>query len=128
MFDKYFKCCGWDVRLKSGEYVAYYNDVTGAELKNIIRNGYTADTYGKFVPNKAVAIFAEAIDTDEYKELQVLDFIDRLRLALNIIPKGYNYQIASYVKSNLGIMLIDLTMFQNILVLHWILSFPKILT
>ena len=102
LFDKYFKCCGWDVRLKSGEYVAYYNDVTGAELKNIIRNGYTADTYGKFVPNKAVAIFAEAIDTDEYKELQVLDFIDRLRLALNIIPKGYNYQIASYVKSNLG--------------------------
>ena len=102
LFDKYFKCCGWDVRLKLGEYVAYYNDVTGAELKNIIRNGYTADTYGKFVPNKAVAIFAEAIDTDEYKELQVLDFIDRLRLALNIIPKGYNYQIASYVKSNLG--------------------------
>ena len=102
LFDKYFKCCGWDVRLKSGEYVAYYNDVTGAELKTIIRNGYTADTYGKFVPNKAVAIFAEAIDTDEYKELQVLDFIDRLRLALNIIPKGYSYQIASYVKSNLG--------------------------
>ncbi len=102
LFDKYFKCCGWDARLKSGEYVAYYNDVTGAELKNIIRNGYTADTYGKFVPNKAVAIFAEAIDTDEYKELQVLDFIDRLRLALNIIPKGYSYQIASYVKSNLG--------------------------
>ena len=102
LFDKYFKCCGWDVRLKSGDYVAYYNDVTGAELKNIIRNGYTADTYGKFVPNKAVAIFAEAIDTDEYKELQVLDFIDRLRLALNIIPKGYSYQIASYVKSNLG--------------------------
>ncbi|WP_257210273.1 calcium-binding protein [Aggregatibacter actinomycetemcomitans] len=102
LFDKYFRCCGWDVRLKSGKYVAYYNDFTGAELKAIIRNGYTADTYGKFVPNKAVAIFAEAIDIDEYKEIQVLDFIDRLHLALNIVPEGYSYKIASYVRSNLG--------------------------
>ena len=103
LFDKYFKCCGWDVRLKSGEYVAYYNDVTGAELKkHKLGMDIQRIHMEKFVPNKAVAIFAEAIDTDEYKELQVLDFIDRLRLALNIIPKGYNYQIASYVKSNLG--------------------------
>ncbi|WP_256843190.1 hypothetical protein, partial [Rodentibacter pneumotropicus] len=91
LFDKYFKCCGWDVHLKSGKYVAYYNNSTGAELKALIRNGYSAETYGKFIPNKAVAIFAEAISTDEYKELQIIDFIDRLRLALNILPKGYNY-------------------------------------
>ncbi|THA05191.1 calcium-binding protein [Rodentibacter pneumotropicus] len=102
LFDKYFKCCGWDVHLKSGKYVAYYNNSTGAELKALIRNGYSAETYGKFIPNKAVAIFAEAISTDEYKELQIIDFIDRLRLALNILPKGYNYKIGSYVRSNLG--------------------------
>ncbi|WP_239396981.1 hypothetical protein [Aggregatibacter aphrophilus] len=103
LFDKYFKCCGWDVDYVNNKYIAYYNGMTGTRLKQFLRNECSVDNYGKVVPNKAVAIFAEAVIVEEYQDLQIEDFIDRLNnKALVKKPKGYSYQIVNYVKSNLG--------------------------
>ncbi|WP_238327361.1 hypothetical protein, partial [Rodentibacter pneumotropicus] len=103
LFNKYFKCCGWDVNNVNNKYIAYYNGMTGSRLKQFLREGYSVDNYTKFVPSKAVAIFAEAVIIEEYQDLQIEDFIDRLNnKALVKKPKGYNYQISKYVKSNLG--------------------------
>ena len=103
LFDKYFKCCGWDVDYVNNKYIAYYNGMTGTRLKQFLRNECSVDNYGKVVPNKAVAIFAEAVIVEEYQDLQIEDFIDRLNNeALVKKPKGYSYQIVNYVKSNLG--------------------------
>ncbi|MCF6190293.1 MAG: hypothetical protein L3J51_07435 [Cocleimonas sp.] len=103
MFQKYFKCCGWDVRKVSNKYTAYYKNKTGKELKAIIRKGFTSSTYGKKIKSPATAAFIEAISSGEYQDLQVHDFIDRLNnIVLKITPKDYSYKISSYVNSNLG--------------------------
>ncbi|WGE43120.1 hypothetical protein [Actinobacillus equuli] len=103
LFDKYFKCCGWDVDNVNNKYIAYYNGMTGLKLKQFLREGCSAESYGKVVPNKALAIFAEVVIIEEYQDLQVEDFVDRLNnKALAKKPNGYSYQISSYIKSNLG--------------------------
>jgi len=103
LFQKYFKCCGWDVVKVSNKYTAYYKNKTGKDLKTIIRKGFTASSYGKKVESPASASFIEAIVSDEYQDLQVLDFIDRLNnKALKVTPTGYSNKISSFIVSNLG--------------------------
>ena len=103
LFQKYFKCCGWDVHKVSNKYTAYYKSKTGKELKAIIRKGFTSSTYGEKVKNSATAAFIEAISSNEYQDIQLEDFTDRLNnIALKINPRNYTYIISDYVKSNLG--------------------------
>lgn len=107
LFQQYFVCCGWDVNEaysgKNETYIATYKGKTGHELKILIREGCNKESYGKKVKNKALAIFVEAIMLDEYQDIQVEDFIDRLnKEALAKIPNGYIHRIGDYIKSNLG--------------------------
>ncbi|MCA6131682.1 hypothetical protein KO468_01195, partial [Campylobacter concisus] len=78
--------CGWKVVGKDSDATIYYsnslltygNDITGEELKAIIRKDCNVKNYGKSTYNKPLAAIVKLISLKEFQELQVLDFIDRL--------------------------------------------------
>ncbi|MFC5698812.1 hypothetical protein ACFPU0_25135 [Pseudomonas sp. GCM10022186] len=101
-YSELFEECGWSV--DGGEIS--YKGLTKSALKKEIRKDFTSTSApGK----KESAILAPVLNTircSEYIELQVMDFIKRLRLATSITPSGHAYQIKQYVRSNLGLALV----------------------
>ncbi|WP_346881799.1 hypothetical protein [uncultured Algibacter sp.] len=108
--DKYktlFEECGWTI--DSGKM--YYKDpnddtakkVTGADLKTLIRKGFTKAQFKKKLKCKPLVSIVFAANDKDFQAKQVEDFIDRLRnKVLPIKPKGYTYTLKDYLKSKLG--------------------------
>lgn len=108
--------CGWKVVGEGINATIYYNnslltydnDITGEELKAIIRKGCDVNSYGKSVYNKPLAAIVKLISLKEFQELQVLDFIERLHEAENkeLNIDGKNLTIKDFVTTKFGRALI----------------------
>lgn len=110
-FKKLFENCSWDVKkevTKVGrkeivKWRAYYQDITGSELKTKIRDGFNAQNYKKKVQCIPIEPLINAAKDPYFQAKQIEDFILRLRnKVLPIIPQGYEYKISDYLKSKLG--------------------------
>jgi len=108
--------CGWKVVGEGINATIYYNnslltydnDITGEELKAIIRKGCDVNSYGKSVYNKPLAAIVKLISLKEFQELQVLDFIERLHEVENkeLTIDGKNLTIKDFVTTKFGRALI----------------------
>jgi len=102
LYKSLFSNCGWEVEFKSGQYKAYYNKVTGSELKALITKGFVASKKSKSVVCIPVEPLINACKNGEFQAKQLEDFIIRLDTFLNKKPIGYDEKIIDFVKSNLG--------------------------
>ncbi|KPH15303.1 hypothetical protein AMQ68_03510 [Chryseobacterium sp. ERMR1:04] len=90
-FKSLFQNCGWDVKkevIKNGnkeiiKWKAYYQDITGKELKDKIRAGFNAKNYKKKVQCIPVEPLVSAARDPYFQAKQIEDFIKRLHVALN---------------------------------------------
>jgi len=83
----------------------YYGGVTGADLKKILREGFDAEAkrIGRKLPSKPLAVFSNAIVSEEFMAKQVMDFVRRLRLAVSLYPSGYpGFRISQYLRTKIG--------------------------
>ncbi|WP_312428106.1 hypothetical protein [Achromobacter sp.] len=101
-YTELFEACGWHI---SPSEISYKN-LTGRHLKEEIRKDFSATSASGKKENALLGSILYAISSDEYIELQVVDFIDRLRLANSLIPSGHSYEIHHYLRSNMGRALI----------------------
>jgi murein DD-endopeptidase MepM/ murein hydrolase activator NlpD len=106
-YKELFENCGWTV--EGG--IMYYKDpsdsnstkITGKKLKLKIREGFKSTEFKKMLKCKPLESIVKASKDEDFKIKQVQDFIDRLKKkVLPIKPKGYNYSLDNYLKSNLG--------------------------
>lgn len=74
----------------------------GDQLKNKLRTGCGEATYGKVVQCKPVSVFPCAIGSESYVELQISDFIVRLREVLLLSPNTYSFTVGELFLSALG--------------------------
>lgn len=105
MYERLFFRCGWEVREERGVQYLYYDGVTGADLKKILREGFNAEAkrLGRKLPSKPLAVFSNAIVSEEFMAKQVTDFVRRLRLAVSLYPSGYpGFSINQYLKTKIG--------------------------
>jgi hypothetical protein len=102
-FKALFENCGWTVKNEGGKWRVYYNNLTGADLKAKIRDGFKKDNFGKKVECRPLEPLINAANDIAFQEKQIFDFIDRLKnKVLVIVPKNHVKQISAYVKSKLG--------------------------
>lgn len=104
-YESLFLKCGWEAREERGGHYLYYEGVTGAELKKILREGFNAEArrLGRKLSSKPLAVFSNAIVSDEFMEKQVTDFVRRLRLAVSLYPSGYpDFRISDYLMTKIG--------------------------
>ena len=105
-----FESQGWHVDNSSDVTRMYYQDpgfangakLELAELKKQLRRGCSEGTYGKVVQCKPVSAFSCAIGSPSYVELQISDFIVRLRDVLLLTPNTYNFTVGQLFLSALG--------------------------
>ncbi len=107
LFQAYLGNCGWDVKNTNGVIIVSYAGCQDQALKSKLREGCSSSTFGHTFISPAIESMANAASLKEYIKIQVEDFIERLRLALNKTPKKnhttlYDYPISSYLKSVLG--------------------------
>ena len=85
----------------------YYKDpkiedakkITGQELAKKIRDGFTKDTYKKYLRCPILEPIVKAIIDQDFQNKQVTDFIVKLNGALNKKPKGHSsYKIKDFFK------------------------------
>ncbi|WP_421548582.1 hypothetical protein [Pseudomonas sp. QD4] len=98
LYDEFFEDCEWSVK---GCEFSYRGLTKGALVKEIRKEFSFTSTSGK-KESQILAPFLNLIRSDEYVELQVMDFIDRLRLVVSLVPSGQVYQIKQYLTSHLG--------------------------
>ncbi|MEM0942114.1 MAG: calcium-binding protein [Bacteroidota bacterium] len=110
-YEELFEKCGWTVETVRGKQVMYYKDpndssgskVTGSQLKEKIREGFTSSTHLQKLECKPLEPIIQAAKDSDFQSKQVKDFIDRLKnKVLPMKPSGYNYRIKDYLKSKLG--------------------------
>ncbi|MFJ4375261.1 SH3 domain-containing protein [Pseudomonas japonica] len=109
LYKALFEDCGWTVKAVNNESFMYYKGRTGDELKRILRDGFDkkASEARTQIASAPLAAFANAIKHEEYLALQVVDFIERLRKANNLYPRGFSEQkISDFLYSDLGKALI----------------------
>ena len=104
--------CGWDVKEENkknskGTSVgktckAFYNDISGKELKELIRKGFKKDNFNQKVICPPLEPIINLCKDDEFQKLQIEDFIIRLSISLNKKPKGHENKIKNFIKSRLG--------------------------
>jgi len=105
MYERLFFRCGWEVKEERGVQYLYYGGVTGADLKKILREGFDAEAkrIGRKLPSKPLAVFSNAIVSEEFMAKQVMDFVRRLRLAVSLYPSGYpGFRISQYLRTKIG--------------------------
>lgn len=79
--------------------------VTGVDLKKILRKGFDAEAkrLGRKLPPEPLAVFSNAIVSEEFMAKQVTDFVGRLRLAVSLYPSGYpEFRINQYLRTKVG--------------------------
>jgi hypothetical protein len=74
----------------------------GQALKNSLRNGCEESTFGDKIDCPLVSSIACAISSPEYVQIQIMDYIQRLRNALAKKPTGYTYSASELFKTKLG--------------------------
>lgn len=111
LYASYAKSCGWTVEGAGSSAVIYYSDslltqgnkITSSELKKLLRQGCTENTYNKKIHNKPLAALVKVLTLPEYLDIQVLDFIERLHSAENkVVLSAGNKKIKDFIKSNFG--------------------------
>jgi hypothetical protein len=103
-FRTLFEIYGWTV---NNEMRVYYDGKTGNELKAIIRNGYNGHGCSESSFNEVVLRFPiesliNAASDQDFQTIQVNDFIDRLKIVMEIKPNDHDYKLGDYLKSKLG--------------------------
>uniref|UniRef100_UPI00262644F9 DUF4280 domain-containing protein n=1 Tax=uncultured Cytophaga sp. TaxID=160238 RepID=UPI00262644F9 len=103
-----FSNCGWDVKEevqknKTIQYRAYYQNITGSDLKSNIRAGFEKNNFKSKVQCIAIEPLINAAKDICFQSKQIEDFIDRLKNKVLItIPEGYENKLSDYLKSKLG--------------------------
>lgn len=90
--------CGWKV----GNGRLTYKDKYGSELKDLIRNGFNKDNYGKAVVSKPLEPFIKACKDEDFQIKQIIDLRDDLRKTLQIAVTSYSHLVKDYFISKLG--------------------------
>lgn len=110
-YQELFEKCGWSVEGSGSGAKMFYSHpditggtkVTGSNLKTLIRQGCSPDTYQKSITNLPLGALVKALNDKRYERRQLLDFLSRLRNEiLPINPIGYNHPIGEYFQSDLG--------------------------
>ncbi len=107
-YKKLFSNCGWVVEKGDDKRIKMYfllngEKISGKELKNIIREGFSSDSYKKKVSCSPLAHLVKVGNSEYFQEKQILDFIDRLvNKVLILKPNNYAYSLNQYLKSKLG--------------------------
>ncbi|MCF2218469.1 hypothetical protein H9Q08_04045 [Chryseobacterium sp. PS-8] len=94
--------CGWKVEAKDNKYIISYNGISGKELKNYIRDGFTKESFKKFTQCKPLEAIIKLLNDTDFQTKQIEDFIERLHFCLQIKPSNYNYKIGDFLKTKLG--------------------------
>lgn len=105
-----FDSQGWKLDETSASPKMYYQGearangakLEGQALKSNLKIGCDESTYGQVVHCQPVSAMACAIANPLYVEIQIMDFIDRLRSALGKKPTGYTFTAGQLFKSALG--------------------------
>lgn len=97
-FKKLFENCGWSIKLGK----IYYNDITGDDLKILIRKNANKNNYGKVIECIPLEPMIKACYDEDYQKKQVIDFIKRLEKVLTLIPTKFEYKISEYVSTKLS--------------------------
>ena len=105
-----FEGQGWFLDLSSAKPKMYYQDsefldgqkLEGQNLKEKLRVGCSQSTQGNVIQCKPVSVLSCAIGSPSYVEVQILDFITRLRNVLLEVPTSYNFKIGELFKSDFG--------------------------
>jgi len=105
-----FEGQGWFLDLSSSNAKMYYQDaefldgqkLEGQSLKEKLRVGCSQSTLGNVIQCKPVSVLSCAIGSQSYVEVQILDFITRLRNVLLEVPTSYNFKIGELFKSEFG--------------------------
>lgn len=115
LYNSLFEKCGWVItKNKDSAAKAVYNGLSNSQLKKLIRENCNKEVFGKKINCAPVESMIGGISHPLFIEIQVIDFIDRLKLFINKKPVkyraknknkktiSYEYRIKDYVKSNLG--------------------------
>ncbi|MBP5943943.1 hypothetical protein ICA15_12765 [Pseudomonas sp. P116] len=105
-----FEGQGWYLDLSSTKPQMYYqhpdfldgHKLEKVELKNALRLGCSQSTQGHLIECKPVSVLSCAMGSPSYVELQISDFITRLRGVLVESPTSYSFKIAELFKSEFG--------------------------
>lgn len=109
-FFELFESQGWFLDLSGEKPSMYYQHpdfldgekIAGDDLKKKLRLGCSLATYGKVIECKPVSVMSCAVGSPLYVELQITDFIDRLRDVLLKVPNTYSFSIGKVFRSALG--------------------------
>lgn len=71
-------------------------------MKASLRDGCNETTVGKNINCLPVSSVACAISSPEYIQMQIIDYIERLRSALAKKPTGYTYSAGKLFRTKLG--------------------------
>lgn len=109
LYNQLFVNCGWSVEAEASKARIYYESeatnykkITGQELYEFIKSGFGQFDSASPKRSKPLASIAYAIINDEYQKKQVIDFIGRIRDALDESPIGYSSSAGNYFQSSLG--------------------------
>ncbi|MFP6557785.1 hypothetical protein WJ542_05530 [Paraburkholderia sp. B3] len=109
-YQELFAKCGWTVvGAGDGARLSFAHPevtggqlMTGANLRERIRDGCDKQTNHQYLPNPAVAAIAHAISDLRFQKLQIKDFVSRLRKCLASRPTDYDYSVGEYFQGDLG--------------------------
>ncbi|GFM77019.1 calcium-binding protein [Pseudomonas cichorii] len=107
---EYFESKGWKLDETGTSPKMYYQGearangakLEGQALKTNLKIGCGESTFGQVVNCQPVSVMACAIASSSYIEIQIMDFIDRLRSALKKKPTGYSFTAEAFFKTALG--------------------------
>ena len=110
LYVEYFETKGWHIDTSSNPTKLYYQNASwkdgskleGLELRNAIRENCSGSTYGQIINCLPVSTLVCAISSEEYINLQLADYVDRLNEALSKKPTGHTYTARDLFKTNLG--------------------------
>ncbi len=111
----YLENCNWEIEKEEIEkndnngnvtkiykYKAKYNNLTGKELKNKIREGFDKTKFKTKVESEPIEPIIKLMNDVDYQIKQIKDFVKRLNSSLNKKPTSYTNKISSFTTSNLG--------------------------
>jgi hypothetical protein len=108
MYTKLFEQYGWTVKKQQGTATMFFKEQTGSVLKKLIRQNFTAATWGKAKSGQKSDILGPIvcaiIDTESQKK-QVQDFITRLKdqvLVIKTTALDQHVNRPAYVGSDFG--------------------------
>ncbi|MCO1673224.1 hypothetical protein FA459_27805 [Pseudomonas aeruginosa] len=110
LFIELFEESGWYLDAEAVPPTMYYQHVDweggkrleGDELKSSLRQGCNSSTFGNEIDCQPVSFMACAISHPEYVNLQIMDFVARLRTSLDTVPAGYSFTARLLFSTKLG--------------------------